>query len=289
MKLHLRLWLCTMLILSGHVLLYADSSSDIETGRQLFALKKYTDAETYFNRLYEKDPHNAEVAYNLGKSAIAAGDYEKAVAALENACHRIPGNADYQFALGLAYARRVNEVSLFKKLGVSKKMLAAFQQAVELDQHHVDARLSLISYYLTAPKIAGGSVEEAEQQLKILKAQHPEKTFWVASGLLERQKKYDAAEKVLRQLLRADSSPLNLINLAGFYMRREQYDAAIPLIDRFLTMDPGWLDPRKSGAYFMLGIIYEKKQMAQKAKESFALAMQHHPDKWMVKEIQKRK
>ncbi|MBU4002508.1 MAG: tetratricopeptide repeat protein, partial [Proteobacteria bacterium] len=77
-------------------------------------------------------------------------------------------------------------------------------------------------------------------------------------------------------------------SLAGYLMRRKQFEEAISLFNEFLAMDPGWQDPKKAGGYFMLGLIYEARKMQKESETAFRASLALHPDPWMEKEINNR-
>ena len=160
---------------------------NIQDGIKLFDQKQYEKAQVHFQSLFEKHPDNADVACYLGKSALASGDYGKAVEVLEKAVKIDSTRGDCYYVLGLAYARTIPEVGVLKKVGVAKKMQGAMLSAVRLDAKNSDARISLISFYLSAPGFAGGSLDEAKKHLAMLKEQSPDRAFIIEGSVLEKE------------------------------------------------------------------------------------------------------
>ena len=90
----LKIFLFSILI-SGTVF----SQTPAEAGA-LFELGNYSEAVVAYGHLLKKNPKDALYQYRLGVSAYETGDFEKAIAPLENAGNKYPQR---HFYLGKIY------------------------------------------------------------------------------------------------------------------------------------------------------------------------------------------
>ena len=91
--------------------------------------------------------------FAAGKKAMAAGDWNAAIAALKSAALRDPGNADIQNYIGYAY-RRLRQL---------EPAFAHYRQALEFNPRHRAAHEHMGEAYL-----ALGNLADAEQHLAAL-------------------------------------------------------------------------------------------------------------------------
>jgi tetratricopeptide (TPR) repeat protein len=246
----------------------ANESPDLEKGIELFEAKQYAEAKAIFENLVKIDQRNASIAYYLGMSYIAMNEYEKAINSLETAIKLDGKQADYHYALGIAYNRHLHEVGMLRKIGVAKKIKEAMIKAVNLDETHMEARIFLIIIYIEAPAILGGSLEQAEKHLQILKQQYPDITFSVEGKIAAKKKNYKEADKLYRQAVKDNRNPFNVYELAWWLQQNIQIEEAVTLYNEYLTMDLSWSDLDKGAAYYNLKFIDEKiKEALEKKKK----------------------
>ena len=84
-----------------------------------------------------------------------------------------PKNADYHFKYGGITARKAQDGSRIRALGLIGTIRRSFIKASELDAKHLDARWGLIDYYLSVPVILGGSTDKAYKYAKELARINP--------------------------------------------------------------------------------------------------------------------
>jgi len=102
----------------------------------------------------ESDWAQLDLDFAAGKKALAAGDWNGAIAALKLATLRDPRNADIQNYIGYAYRRR----------GDMGPAMGHYQQALIFNPRHRSAREHLGELYLSL-----GEPIKAEEQLVALK------------------------------------------------------------------------------------------------------------------------
>jgi tetratricopeptide (TPR) repeat protein len=115
--------------------------------------------------LVKAEPKNAEAWIVLTQARIFAKRYEKAVEAGEKAVELAPKNAQSHYWLGNALGNRIGQVGMVGKMTMAPDLRDAFEQAVKLDPALIDARSSLIEFYLQAPSAIGGGIDKAKAQV----------------------------------------------------------------------------------------------------------------------------
>src|SRR5260221_1048470 len=111
---------------------------------------------------FAADPADPLIAQ--GVAAMAAGDHDKAIQLLKLAVAKSPRNASAHYHLGEAYGDAAQSAGIFSQASLAGKCRDEFESAVALDPNHLDARSSLLEFYVMAPGIIGGSETKALQQ-----------------------------------------------------------------------------------------------------------------------------
>jgi tetratricopeptide (TPR) repeat protein len=124
---------------------------------------------------------------------LEADQVDRAVATLERVLELRPEDADGHYWLARAYLVKLNDASMFKKLGYSKKVRAGYGRALELDPDHGDAREGLAQYLFNAPAVAGGSFEKGLEQARELERREPLRAHVLLGQVYTRRKDYAAA------------------------------------------------------------------------------------------------
>jgi tetratricopeptide (TPR) repeat protein len=114
--------------------------------------------------LAKASPNDANAWVVLTRARLQTRQAEKAIAAGEKATALGPKNAQAFYWLGNAYGNRIGEVGMLSKMTMAPKLRDAFEQAVKLDPALIDARSSLIEFYLQAPGAIGGGIDKARAQ-----------------------------------------------------------------------------------------------------------------------------
>ncbi len=259
-----------------------------------------------------------------GRALMAKRDYEKAAEVLEKAVAATPKSAEAHYLLGGAYGSLAQKASIFSQASLASKTKAQFEEAIQLDPNHLDARMSLIEYYMVAPGFMGGSESKAIEQANEIKKRDSFRGHRAWAFIFNRQKKTDLARNEYIQAVREQpNSPKSHIYLASFYLSEKNNAAAATEIDSAVKADPNympvlfWLgrvtvatgtnyprgeealrkylayapkqdEPGLHRAHFWLGQIYEKTGRKAEAKTSYTRSLQLVPEQKDVTEALKR-
>lgn len=94
-------------------------------------------------------------------AAIEAGDAGRAIEMLDRAIRSDRNNANLHYLLGAAEAAHIGSRNTFGQMRAAGRMRRAWERAIELDPDHIQARFSMMVYYVQAPGIAGGDKDKA--------------------------------------------------------------------------------------------------------------------------------
>lgn len=168
------------------------------------------------------------------------GDVDAAIARGEAAVAADRGDAETWLWLGRAYGRKAQTGSVFSRVGLAKKCQAAFEKAVALDPRSVDAREDLVTYYLQAPSIMGGSKEKARGQAAELAKLDAVRGHIARGRILAGDKDFAAAETEFAQALAADPASFRgAVALGNFYVTQKRWADARALWQRRLDSNAG--------------------------------------------------
>lgn len=190
-----RLLILVSLLLSTGV----SAATHPERGDQFANDGNYEAAVQAFAEAQRLAPRDAVVTAKLAQVSLMLGEDKQALQWAQKAVALKPDSADYQMLLGDTYASYVNDVSLFSKLGIAHKVRDAYLKAVELKPGSADTHYRLAMFYLTAPGIAGGSSENADEQIQTLEKLDPAMAAILRARQARNAKQYAKAEGLLRK------------------------------------------------------------------------------------------
>ena len=196
-----------------------------------------------------------------------------------------PDNAEALYLHGVNYMALLNEVSIFRKVGVAKSALKSWQKAAETDDSHVRSHFAVFSFYANAPGFAGGDLDKARgklEKIESLSELHGE----LANGVLKA--KDDKPEQAEIHYLRAveliDDRSAPLFSLGQFYFQSENYEKAVQTFQAYQKRPKVWSDPDDATTLLMIANAYTKMGKDDLAKTSLSDALKSKPNR-RIKEL----
>jgi tetratricopeptide (TPR) repeat protein len=247
----LSLVVCTVLLLTSHAVA-ADLSGNAEfqQGLAQFNAADYARAFAAFDNLKPDLNTSSEFNYYYSLSLLKTERTDQAIEAMERAIELAPDNADYRYALGLIYAARMSELSLFGAAMIMGSAKETLVKAVELAPDHVGATAALIEFLLDVPGLMGGDQEGAEDLIKKLWTMDPAAAAALEAKLEVRNGNDKRAEELY---LQAVATPGGLartrLKLAKFFLDRQRYPEAIKYATEYLDMPKQWSDFYRDTTY----------------------------------------
>ncbi len=259
------------------------------------------------------NPKLAEAWIELTRARLQAKKSELAIRAGEVAVKLSPQNAQTHYWLGNANGQRIGEVGMLSKLSIAGEMRDAFETAVKLDPNLLDARDSLIQYYVQAPSIAGGSKDKAKLQASeiakrdVARGHLAYAQIYMAEENKEAAiKSYEAAYKIkpedknIRLALGIGYQNLQRWNDAFKHFREwttqdpnagtawyqigrsaalsgQQGEEGIAALKKYLTFSHTLNEPQNQHAHFRMGQIYAKIGKKVEAKIALQTALKIDP------------
>jgi tetratricopeptide (TPR) repeat protein len=211
-------------------------SPKIEQGKSLFEAKKYDEASKIFTPIDDDSKDYAAAQYYLGRIAFEKKEYDDAADFFEEAVDANDKVADYHDWLGNTYGTIAGDANPIKQAMLAPKMKSAWEKAIELDPKKVEARKSLIQFYLQAPSIMGGSIDKAKEVAKQIVKLNPAEGHRSLGNIYLKEEKPAEAEKEYVEMVKAD--PTYVPALANFYVSQKQYDKAFNLFEEAIKKNP---------------------------------------------------
>jgi len=222
------------------------ATADLSTALQLFDDGAFTEAQQKLDALAIEQPTNPEVLYYLARSQYRADNFDQAKATLDGLLKNHPNHIEAHYLMGSINVARVPGVSVFRKVSTAKDALASWLKVVSLDPKHIEGLYAVISFYTTAPSIAGGDLKKARAELPRLEALSPNWAMLAEASLLSKEQKLDEAEVLYRsasQHIQERAFPL--FALANFQHTNQKYADALTTLTEYERRQHAWNDPKE--------------------------------------------
>jgi len=199
--------------------------------------------------LVKAEPKNGSAWVALTQARVYAKRYEKAVEAGERATELAPNDAQAHYWLGNALGNRIGEVGMIGKMSLAPDLRDAFERAVKLDPSLIDARNSLIEFYLQAPSAIGGGVDKAKAQATAIGKYDRARGLTAQARIAMHEKKTSQAIELIESAMALkpadDAMRLQLIVL---YQEVKRWPDAYAAIKKWIGEAP-----KSSKAQYQLG------------------------------------
>ena len=265
------------------------------------------------------NPNNVEALINLTRKRLQAGKAEAAVDSAEQAVELAPNNAQAQFWLGNAYGSYIGKVGMLSKMSIAPKLRDAFQTTINLDPNNLDARESLIQFYLQAPSVVGGGKDKAMFQAQEIAKRDVARGHLAQAQIYLIEKNNAAALKSYEAAYAAKPTDVSIRLALGIaYQQTMQWNNAfrhfrawvaqddtagaawyqigrtsvlsgqyleegIVALKRYLEIPHAANEPQNKNAYYRLGQLYVKNGKKPEAKLAFQSALKIDPSYKEVK------
>ena len=147
--------------------------------------------------------------------------------------------------LAIVDGETAESASLFARAGWANKFKVEAEKAAELDARSLNARFSLLEFYLRAPRVMGGGKDKADAMAEEIARIDPAKGALAQARLAQSQKDGAREESCYRKALALNPADYDaLISLGSFYAREPQpkLDLAAKYSRQAVTADPTRVD-----------------------------------------------
>jgi tetratricopeptide (TPR) repeat protein len=246
---------------------------------ELYNQRKPLEAQQIFETLAAAEPGNADIQFYLGRLALQRDDHEKAVTYLEKAVALAPANSRMRLRLGDAYGRSAQKAGLFAKAGWAGKCRTEYEKAVELDAKSVEARQSLLVFYLQAPGFLGGGTDKALLQAQEIKKLDTAAGRFAVAQVYGAEKKYDLAFAEFEEVLKATPDDYAALFQVGRLaaISGERLERGLAVLQQCLTATPPAGQPPLAAVHWRIGNILEKQGDKPGARAAYEAALKADP------------
>lgn len=247
----------------------------------LLRAKKFTEAEQAANARLAKEAGNAHALIAKSEAILGLGSEERldeAVKLSEQCVAANPANANCHVALGTARGAKAMNGGMLSAASLAGKIRDGFKKAVELDPRNIDARYSLLQFYLVAPGFMGGGTEKAEALITQTMAVNPEAGKLMMASLdlrADRVPKAEAAVLAARPGADLDLKKLHeagLMSVGSKHMSEKRYGDAERLFREAQKQYP----ETGSGAYY-IARNYQEQGKHREAVSAFEELIAAYP------------
>lgn len=185
------------------------------------------------------NPSDGAARYWAGRAAFAQEQYGAATGHLEEATKLAPSNALYFEWYGNALGNEAMKASKVRQPFLARRMKAAWETAIRLDPATIEARVSLIQFYVQAPGFMGGSKDKAFAVAEEIKRLDARRGWEEVGKLHERDKRWAEAEKAyLAGAALPSERPFMQFRLALLYANSGQPERALDAYEAILKAHP---------------------------------------------------
>jgi tetratricopeptide (TPR) repeat protein len=212
----------------------------ISAATALAEAKDYAGARRILEGIVQRDGQNHQARFLLGR--LLGGplrDYDAAEEQLEKAVELAPDSAEYHFSLGNLYGIQAQNANIFSKFSYAGKVKEEFEKASKLNPRSIRYHTALMSYYLQAPGIAGGSDEKAREQAAEIGKIDPYEGLLATAEVEAAAENPENAEQAYRRAIEMRPDGWRAYHRLGyFYMREKQWDNAIAQFRKYVEVAP---------------------------------------------------
>lgn len=237
-------------ILLGTILLALTGPSSTATARDLSPEElvregHWKKARAIVEPRYQANPGDPELNYLLSEIRDAFGNLKSARDFAEKAVAMNASDSRYRLQLAIVAGKTAESASLFSRAGWAKKFKIEAEKAAELDPTNLDARFSLLEFYLQAPRLMGGGKEKADAMAEQIARIDPASGALAQARLAQSQKSLAEEENYYLKALALDPQNYDALIDLGFFYTREpnpKLDLAAKYGRRAVPLDPARVD-----------------------------------------------
>lgn len=198
---------------------------------------KVDQAGALLRQTLSERPSDASAHALLCRVYYAQDMADAAVSECEKAAAAAPNDSDTQLWLGRAYGIKAMHANPIVAFAFARKVVAAFQRAVQLDPGNVRAMNDLGEYYVDAPAIVGGGLDKARDLAAQMRPRFPADSHRLSALIAEKKGDVATAEAEFKAAADTAQTPEAYVNLGHFYQRYHQPDKAIAPLQAAIAAD----------------------------------------------------
>jgi hypothetical protein len=222
---------------------------------------------------YKAVEDTPEGAYAYAKFYVREDDLDEAEDVVNAAVKRFSENAALHYLKGMIMGQQASN-AIFSALSYAGKSLDGFAKAVELAPENAEYRMGLIQFYVQAPSIAGGDMEQAWQHIQVLEALDEAMAFDAKLQYYHRNEDQEAISNLVAQAQKQALSPRVLLSTGVILLEQGQAQQALDVLARVVleTNDMDAPTDEATNTYFMAQYQLAKAAMLTPGNAQVGLA-----------------
>lgn len=208
----------------------------LDRAQELLTAGKDSEARALLSTVKKGSSEYAGSRYWLGRISFDRNELEEAEELFEEAVELNPSVADYHLWLGNTYGTIAQDANLFRQGLLAPKMREAWETTLKLNPSSLEARSSLIQFYLQAPSMLGGSVDKAMEMAKEIARLDPVQGHRELGDIYLHEKNFAKAETEYLAMYQLDEK--NVLPLVNLYTAQKKFDNALELLKKGIAKQP---------------------------------------------------
>ena len=289
-------------------------SQTVEIASRFFYIGEIDSVQMYGNLLIEKYPERSEGYRLMCMYWISENDWNKAIKWGKRAVKKNGESGMAHHWLGRAFGLKARNSSKFRAAFIVDDVLEHFIIAAEIMPEYLKVHEDLFSFYSGTPKIVGGSVEKAKEELKHIEQLDPYRGAEMKANYFLSLGEYELAEREIEKVIDMDSlniatrwtkmhilkninvlaarKQLRIIHkmtpedsLKVFYQLGLTYlsegdslQAGIEIYNRYISSSDAKSSPTYIASFWRLGMVYEKAGNYRIAKANYEECLSRNPN-----------
>jgi tetratricopeptide (TPR) repeat protein len=223
-----------------------------------------------------KDFKIADAYYRLGVENLhEPSNSDRAVENLEKAVELDDSNAEYHYMLAEAYMANFQYAGLVRMPFIAPKVKAQLELAVKCDPGSTVYREALVTYYVAAPAILGGSYQKAHEQANEISKIDQYMGMLAHAGVYAEEGESDKAVNLYKKAIYSHPALWQAYHHFGnYYLGIQEIDAAIMMFKKYVEVAPN-----QAESYYQLGQAYQRKRMYSETIDAFQKALERDPSR----------
>lgn len=269
-----RLWI----IVAAGTLLPVFHALAEDSAAQMIEQGHFKRAEALLRPQLQKNPDDPQGNFLMSRVDLAFGRRDDAVAHAEKAVAADGSNAAYHAQLADALGSKTDDpgAGMFQKLSFAKQLRKEAEAALQIDPRNESANSDLLSYYLEAPGIAGGSKEKAKELAAHVTQLDPAQGYRLQLQIARKEERKSDFEALARKAFEAGSNSFDAhIGLANFYLSQQPPNLARAEEHARASLK---LDSQRIAPYIALAIVTASQSRWDELEQLLAQSEKAVPD-----------
>lgn len=253
-------------------LVFAQTS--IDEGIALFEEGNTDEAKTFFEDFIKTNKNHPEANFYLGRIYFDEDEFGDAVNWFEKAADYDSENSKFYMWLGHSYGRSAQNAGKLKQAFYARNSRKNYEKSVELNPDNVEARKSVMEFYLQAPGFMGGGRDKAENQAQAIMDLDKEAGY-MALGRIYSYYNEDnnVLENYTEALKEVPAAMGPYYELFSYYFNREEFGKAAEMARKQLT-----INDTTAVIYYNLGNALQRDQVWNESIAAYQKALEIEPE-----------